>query len=153
MSSSLFPLPLLVSASVMLASGGPQEGKQIPPSWQVLPIPRDADYGATDDFLTLGRAAIVRRGAYQTVRDGAGELVGESTITEGELVRILGGIKGTQLFLGAQKLFGTFIIILADTFSVLGTVRCEGNADNFLTVGRHGGRSGRCSLSRAAAQF
>jgi hypothetical protein len=92
MSSILVPLLSLVSASFMLASGGPQEGKQIPPSWQVLPIPRYADYGATDAFLTLGRAAIVRRqsGSYQTVRDEAGELKGESTITEEELVRILG---------------------------------------------------------------
>ena len=92
-----FPLLTIISASSLLVSGGQQEGKpippgSIPPSWQVLPIPRDADYGASDDFLPLGRVAIVRKqgGAYQTVRDGAGELVGESTITEEELVRILG---------------------------------------------------------------
>ena len=72
MSSILFPLLSLASVSSVLASGGPQEGKQIPPSWQVLPIPRYTDYGATDDFLTLGRAAVVRRqgGSYQTVRVG-----------------------------------------------------------------------------------
>ena len=69
------------------ATGGP-----IPPSWQILPIPRDADYGAPDDFVTLGTVAIVRKegGPYQTVRDKASELVGDSTITEEELVRILG---------------------------------------------------------------
>ncbi len=62
-----------------------------PPSWEILPIPRCVDYGAPDDFISLGKVAIVRRESspYQTVRDGADELVAHSTITEEELRAIL----------------------------------------------------------------
>jgi hypothetical protein len=66
-------------------------GRDIPPAWNVLPIPRYVDYGSPSEFLTLGNVAIVRRdaGPYQTVRGQAAELVGQSTITEEELTAIL----------------------------------------------------------------
>ncbi len=87
----LFPLLLLIGGNPLVGRGGQQPADPTPPSWQILPIPRDADYGAPDDFLTLGTVAIVRQegGPYQTVRDEDAELVGDSTITEEELVRIL----------------------------------------------------------------
>jgi len=42
-------------------------------------------------FVTVGKAAIVRQDAspYETVRDASGELAGQSTITEEELVQVL----------------------------------------------------------------
>ena len=63
----------------------------MPPAWKVLPIPRYADYGSPDEYLTAKNVAVVRRegGPYQTVRDESGELVGQSTIVEEELLRIL----------------------------------------------------------------
>ena len=67
------------------------DASDVPPSWQVLPIPRCVDYGAPDDLFELGRVAIIRAesGPYDTRRDAQGELVAGSTITEEELVRIL----------------------------------------------------------------
>ena len=63
----------------------------IPPAWEILPIPRYVDYDSPKSFLTLKNVAVVRRpgGPYQTVRDESGELVGQSTITEGNLVQLL----------------------------------------------------------------
>ena len=65
--------------------------QSIPPAWEVLPIPRHADYGSPGGFLTLGRVAVVRRtgSPYQTVRDRASNLAGASTITEEELASLL----------------------------------------------------------------
>ncbi len=83
---------LLIGGRHSLGGDDRPRATEIPPSWQILPIPRDADYGEPDDFVSPGRVAIVRKqgGPYQTVRDEKSELVGESTITEEELVRILG---------------------------------------------------------------
>ena len=88
----LSALPLLICASALPGSGAERQANPIPPSWEVLPIPRHADYGAPDDFVELGKVAIIRKegGPYQTVRDEKTELVGDSTITEEESVRILG---------------------------------------------------------------
>ena len=63
----------------------------IPPAWEILPIPRYADYGSRKAFLSLGKVAIVRQvgGPYQTVRDASGNLAGQSTITEEDLVALL----------------------------------------------------------------
>ncbi len=63
----------------------------VPPSWEVLPVPRYVNYGSSESFVTVGKVAIVRRDAspYQTVRDASGELVRPSTITEEELVEVL----------------------------------------------------------------
>lgn len=65
--------------------------QSIPPAWEVLPIPRYADYGSPGEFLTLGRVAIVRRpgSPYQTVRDRTSNLAGASTIIEEELASLL----------------------------------------------------------------
>ncbi len=64
---------------------------KIPPSWEILPIPRFVDYGSPKSFITLGKVAVVRRdgGPYQSVRDASGELAGESTVTEEELIQFL----------------------------------------------------------------
>jgi hypothetical protein len=74
----LFSLLLLIGGSRIMGEDGQQQTELIPPSWQILPIPRDADYGGPDDFITLDTVAIVRQagGPYQTVRDAASELVG-----------------------------------------------------------------------------
>jgi len=81
-----------------LTAATPAEGAQvggdavaIPPAWEVLPIPRHADYGSPADFLVPGRVAVVRRenGPYHTRRDARGELTGGSTITEEDLLQIL----------------------------------------------------------------
>ncbi|MHB9036506.1 MAG: hypothetical protein ACYC64_07545 [Armatimonadota bacterium] len=63
----------------------------VPPSWEILPIPRYVNYGSPKSFVTLGRVAIVRKegGPYQTLRTNSGELIGESTITEEDLARAL----------------------------------------------------------------
>ena len=65
--------------------------REVPPSWEILPIPRYVDYGSPKSFLTVKNVAIVCRdgGPCQSVRDKSGELVGQSTITEEELTRIL----------------------------------------------------------------
>lgn len=65
--------------------------KPVPPSWEVLPVPRCADYGSPKQFVTVSSVAIVRRdgGPYQTVRDRNGELAAQSTIVEEELTGIL----------------------------------------------------------------
>ena len=88
-----FFLSLFISGSCLLVEGAEEAGGEIPPSWEVLPIPRYVDYGSTDEFVKLGRVAVVRRmgGPYQTVRDDRTELVGDSTITEEELAGILKG--------------------------------------------------------------
>ena len=73
----------LLAITWWLTAGTPAEGSPvgsapgpIPPAWEVLPIPRHADYGSPVDFLTLGRVAVVRRenGPYHTRRDARGEL-------------------------------------------------------------------------------
>jgi hypothetical protein len=70
------------------------EDVAVPSSWEILPIPRFVDYGPRDELFPLGRVGIVRKegGPYQTVRDERTELVGDSTITEEELARILEGL-------------------------------------------------------------
>jgi len=85
-------LVLLASQLCYAIQDGALTPRDIPPSWEVLPIPRYVDYGSPDDFVVLGNVAIVRKdgGPYQTVRDEQTELVGDSTITEEELIRILG---------------------------------------------------------------
>jgi len=83
---------LVMHCGSCFAAGKTKSGSnEIPPSWEILPIPRYVDYGAPDEFVTLGRVAIVRKegGRYQTVRDDETELTGDSTITEEELTRIL----------------------------------------------------------------
>jgi len=63
----------------------------IPPSWEILPIPRWVDYGSPDDFITLGKAAVVRKAGspYETQRDEKMDLVNGSTIAEEELKGVL----------------------------------------------------------------
>jgi len=82
-------LPLLLTMTFTQARSPEHDG--VPPSWEVVPIPRYADYGSPRDFITVGRAAIVRAqgSPYETIRDAAGELAAESTITEEELAGIL----------------------------------------------------------------
>ena len=80
-----------VLSTVVLWSADAWRDTEVPPSWKILPIPRFVDYGPRDELLPLGKVAIVRKvgGPYQTVRDEKTELVGDSTITEEELTRIL----------------------------------------------------------------
>jgi len=72
----------------------------VPPSWEILPIPRYVDYGGTEEFLVLGKVAIIRRegSPYHTLRDANTELVGESTVSEEELTGILSksGVKQVE---------------------------------------------------------
>lgn len=97
---TFFLLPFLIGSRALMGEGVEPLADPPPPSWEILPIPRDADYGAPGDFVTLDRVAIVRKagGPYQTVRDEKTELVGDSTITEEELIRILGehGVTGVD---------------------------------------------------------
>jgi hypothetical protein len=72
-------------------SGKYQWSGEIPPGWEILPIPRYVDYESPDSFVTVKKVAVIRKdgGPYQSVRDAAGDLSGESTITEEELVAFL----------------------------------------------------------------
>jgi hypothetical protein len=79
---------VLATGLVMLAASATDATEVAPPpAWEVLPIPRYADYGSPASFVLVGKAAIIRHDAspYHTIRDTAGELVGPSTITEEEL--------------------------------------------------------------------
>ncbi len=119
------PLAAAVLLSVLLIPGSLVTGQpesppkhEAPPSWMVVPIPRCADYGAPDGFVAPGRVAIVRKegGPYQTTRDAAAELVGESTVVEEELIRILEGSGVTDVTsrpddLAAYDGFDTLILL------------------------------------------
>jgi hypothetical protein len=87
---------LLMAAAAMficmtLADAVQIEERAIPPSWEILPIPRWVDYASPDDFTALGNVAVVRKagGPYETRRDEKMELVNGSTITEEELEGVL----------------------------------------------------------------
>lgn len=93
-SALLSPLAILLGIMgwVYYAQGdGLPLTNAVPNSWEILPIPRDGDYGSSEDFIVLGKVAIIRKEAspYQTIRDPKDELVGKSTITEEELTAIL----------------------------------------------------------------
>jgi hypothetical protein len=96
----LAPLVLLC-ADTGLGAPGTSAGDLVPPSWEILPIPRYVDYGSSDDLVALGKVAVVRKTGtpYQTVRDTKGGLVGESTIIEEELSGILAaaGVAGVDI--------------------------------------------------------
>jgi len=81
----------LGAAAPGLADAVRAEETGIPPSWKILPIPRWVDYGSPDDFITLGKVAVVRKtgSPYETQRDEKMDLVGGSTITEEELKGLL----------------------------------------------------------------
>ena len=89
--------PVLISWMVLMicttcsAAIHPKLSGPVPPSWEILPIPRVVNYGSPKSFLAVEKIAIVRQDGspYQTVRDKAGELAGTSTITEEELTSIL----------------------------------------------------------------
>jgi hypothetical protein len=85
LSAAMFPCLLLLCGYATAAA------PPVPPSWEVLPIPRHVDYHAPDDFVSLGKVAVVRKAGspYETIRDAAAELVGDSTITEEELLAVL----------------------------------------------------------------
>jgi len=89
--AAVFPCFLLMCGHAAAESIDTAASSPVPPSWEVLPIPRCVDYNESDDFVPLGKVAVIRRAGspYQTVRDAAAELVGESTITEEELVAVL----------------------------------------------------------------
>ena len=80
---------LAITSILLLLSAAPAYA--VPPSWEILPIPRYVDYGSADDFLVLGKVGVVRKSAspYQTIRDAKAELVGQSTVTEEELSGVL----------------------------------------------------------------
>jgi hypothetical protein len=89
---------VVLVVAVLLTGGRPAEANgsgagemPIPPAWEILPTPRYVDYDAPDPYLVLGDVALVRRegSPYQTVRDETGELTGNSTIIEEELVAVL----------------------------------------------------------------
>jgi len=89
---------VVLVVAVLLIGGRPAEANApgagempIPPAWEILPTPRYVDYDAPDAFLGLGNVAVVRLegSPYQTVRDKTGELTGDSTIIEEELVAVL----------------------------------------------------------------
>ena len=103
----------------------------IPPAWEVLPIPRYADYGSPDAFLTLGKVAIVHKvgGPYQTVRDGSGELAGPSTITEEELTALLKehGVAPVKSLADDLDSYAGF-----DTLIILGAPKNNRQADKYF---------------------
>ena len=84
----------LASANAAATENRPskiQRNPEVPPSWEILPIPRYVDYGSPKSFITIKNVAIVRKngGPYQSVRDKSDELVGQSSITEEELAQFL----------------------------------------------------------------
>ena len=127
-------LSLFATMFCLSVHGADHAGGDIPSSWEVVPIPRYVEYGSTDEFLTLGRVALVRRqgGPYQTLRDDRTELVDDSTITEEELAGIL---KGHGVAVDSQpdnlKSYDGF-----DTLVLLGRPRHnEQTAKYFTTMG------------------
>ncbi|MHB9038441.1 MAG: hypothetical protein ACYC64_17455 [Armatimonadota bacterium] len=96
---------------------GKATGEGVPPSWEILPIPRYVDYGSSKSFVAIKNVAIVRQegGPYQTVREQAGELVGNSTITEEELTGILKetgvNVSSVSDRLGSYDGFDTLILL------------------------------------------
>jgi len=81
-------LLLIWGCAATLPADENPEPAVIPSIWTVMPVPRYVNYEFPDPFLTLGRVAVVRgaAGPYQTIRGADGELRGESTVIEEELV-------------------------------------------------------------------
>ena len=89
---AVISVPLvLLCADPGFGAAGTRESYSVPSSWEILPILRYVDYSLADDFVALGKVAVVRKTAapYQTVGDTKEELVGESTVIGEELRGIL----------------------------------------------------------------
>ncbi|HPO16255.1 MAG TPA: hypothetical protein PLI09_22660 [Candidatus Hydrogenedentes bacterium] len=102
-------LAMGISDPAFAGTGAAHWKGEVPPSWEMLPLPRYVDYGLNRSFITMTHAAVVRRegGSYQTVRHESGELVGASTVIEEELIQFLKE-SGVQHVAGVTDTLGDY---------------------------------------------
>jgi hypothetical protein len=126
----LWLLGCMVTALLAPFAAGEVLDKTVPPIWKILPKPRYVQYGGGEDFVPLGRVAVVRRenGPYHTRRDASGELVELSTVTEEELLVLLRE-RGAQEVVAVSDALEDYSDY--DALVLLGSVRFNAIAERY----------------------